>query len=284
MSVGFIGLGSLGQAIAGRLLSEGVDLIVWNRSKRKEKGIGAAQAESPAEVITKADTVFLCLSDSNAVRAVLQSPGGLLSANCSGKIVIDTTTNHFSEVMQFHRQLSERGASYLESPVLGSVIPASQGNLTILVSGDKKSYDTALPLLSVISKRIFYLEKPSLATKMKLVNNFVLGSFMATIAEALVLGEEFGVNKETILEMFSVGPGNSAILSNKKDKLLSEDFSPHFSMAMMVKDLNYLEDMARSINRPLFNAMVARELFAKSIPAKIEELDFSAIYKIIKEM
>ena len=284
MSVGFIGLGNLGKAIANRLVSEGVKLTVWNRSKQNARDFGVPLAESPAAVVSSADITFLCLADSNAVKAVLESPGGILSTDCAGKIIIDTTTNHFNSVLQFHRHLSERGGSYLEAPVLGSIIPASQGNLTVLVSGDIKSYETALPLLNKIAKKIFFLEKPSLATKLKLVNNFVLGSFMATIAEALALGEEIGASKQVILDIFSSGPANSAILNSKKDKLLAEDFSPHFSMAMMNKDLNYLEEMARSINRPLFNAMVARELFSKSISARLGELDFSAIYKVIKEM
>jgi 3-hydroxyisobutyrate dehydrogenase len=284
MSVGFIGLGNLGRAIANRLISQGVALTVWNRGKQKAKDFGAPSAESPAAVVAGADITFLCLADSAAVKAVLESPGGILDTDCAGKIIIDTTTNHFESVLQFHRMLSERGGAYLESPVLGSIIPASTGNLTILVSGDIKSFESSRPLLNLIGSKIFFLEKPSLATKLKLVNNFVLGSFMATIAEALVLGEEMGASKEKILEIFSVGPASSAILNGKREKLLTEDFTPHFSMAMMNKDLKYVEDMARSINRPLFNAMVARELFAKSIPAKVEELDFSAVYKIIKGM
>jgi 3-hydroxyisobutyrate dehydrogenase len=282
MTVGFIGLGNLGRAMAGRLIAQGENLVVWNRSKQKSRDFKAVTAESPASLISKAEMVFLCLSDSNAVKAVLESPNGILSCDCAGKIIIDTTTNHFDSVLHFHRQLTENGASYLESPVLGSIIPASHGNLTILVSGDIKSYNQALPLLQKIGNKIFFLERPSLATKMKLVNNFVLGSFMATIAEALALGEALGARKEMVLDILASGAGNSTILNNKREKLLAEDFSPHFSMAMIHKDLQYLEDMAASIHRPLFNAIVARELFAQSIPAQMEELDFSAVYKIIK--
>jgi 3-hydroxyisobutyrate dehydrogenase len=284
MPVGFIGLGNLGKAIAGRLVAEGIELVVWNRSRQKARDFPAPDLDSPAAVVSATDITFLCLADSNAVKAVLESPGGILEADCAGKIIIDTTTNHFDTVMLFHRELSGRGGSYLEAPVMGSIVPASQGKLSMLISGDIKSYESALPLLNLIAGKIFFLEKPSLATKLKLVNNFVLGSFMATIGEALALGEELGAGREKLLDILAAGPGNSAILNGKREKLLKEDFSPHFSMAMMVKDLNYLEDMARSINRPLFNAMVARELFAKAIPAQLEALDFSAVYKIIKGM
>lgn len=284
MSIGFIGLGNLGRAIANRLIAENEELVVWNRSKQKINGIKARVAESPQELINEVQIAFLCLADSHAVKAVLEGEKGILKADLSGKILLDTTTNHFDSVYSFYRQIHERGGSYLETPVLGSVMPASSGNLTVLVSGDKKSFDTVKPLLEKIGKKIFYLEKPSLATKMKLVNNFVLGSFMSTVAEALVLGEDIVGNKEIVLDILGSGAGNSAILSGKREKLLSGDFSPHFSMAMIHKDLQYLEDLAKSQKRPLFNAMVARELFAKSIPAGMENLDFSAVYTILKEL
>jgi len=284
MSVGLIGLGNLGLAIARRLMSEGVDLVVWNRTRSKSRNSNAPVASSPADLISRVDILLLNLADSNAVEAVLESENGLLSGDCRGKIIVDTTTNHFDRVAQFYRQFDEKGASYLECPVSGSIIPASKGELTILVSGDRRSFDATSPLLRKIGKRIFYLERPGLATKMKLVTNLVLGSFMVTLAEAIVLGENAGIEKGQILEILSSSAGNSALLNNKKEKLLKEDFSPHFSSAMMHKDLNYVEDLAKSLRQPLFTGLVSRELFSKAMPMKIGDLDFSAVYKILKEM
>ena len=284
MSVGLIGLGNLGLAIARRLMSEGVDLVVWNRTRSKSRNSNAPVASSPADLISRVDILLLNLADSNAVEAVLESENGLLSGDCRGKIIIDTTTNHFDRVAKFYRQFDEKGASYLECPVSGSIIPASKGELTILVSGDRRSFDATSPLLRKIGKRIFYLERPGLATKMKLVTNLVLGSFMVTLAEAIVLGENAGIEKGQILEILSSSAGNSALLNNKKEKLLKEDFSPHFSSAMMHKDLNYVEDLAKSLRQPLFTGLVSRELFSKAMPMKIGDLDFSAVYKILKEM
>ncbi len=282
MPVGFIGLGNLGKTMAGRLLSENTDLVVWNRSKSRAEGMNAPTAKNPAELITMSEIVILSLSDSNAVQAVLESEGGLLQGDCKGKIVIDTTTNHFETVVTFHRQIFEHGGTYLEAPVLGSVIPAVQGNLTVLVSGDRKSFDTAYPLLEKIGRRIFFLEKPGLATRMKLVNNLVLGAFMTTLAEALVIAEEAGMNRELVLDILESGAGNSTILTGKRQKLLEEDYTPHFSMAMIYKDLGYLEDLAKSLGKTPFTAIVSRELFGKAIPLQMENLDFSGVYKILK--
>jgi 3-hydroxyisobutyrate dehydrogenase len=222
------------------------------------------------------------LFDSAAVEAVLAGKDGLLKSDCTGKIIIDTTTNHFELATYFHELLKKHGGSYLESPVLGSVVPASQGALTVLVSGDKNAFDKALPWIEKIGKNIFFLEKPALATKMKLINNLALGSFMATIAEALAFGESAGIDKSRVLDILGAGAGNSMVLNAKKEKLLNEDFSAHFSSALIYKDLHYLQDLARSLKRPLFTGSTAKELFGMTFSKGMDTLDFSVIYKIMK--
>jgi len=282
MKAGFIGLGHLGMAIAKRLVSEGVELMVWNRTREKASDLGAPIADSPAALLTQVEILFVNLFDSAAVEAVLAGKEGILKADCTGKILIDTTTNHFELVAYFHELLRKHGGSYLESPVLGSVVPASQGALTVLVSGDKNAFDKALPFFEKIGKSIFFLEKPALATKMKLINNLALGSFMATIAEALAFGESAGIDKVRVLDILGAGAGNSTVLNAKREKLLQEDFSTHFSSSLIYKDLHYLQDLARSLKRPLFTGSAAKELFGMTFSKGIDTLDFSAIYKIMK--
>ena len=283
MKIGFIGLGHLGKSMAKRLLSEGVELIVWNRTREKALDLGAEIAESPADLLTRTETIFLNLFDSTAVESVIAGKEGFLRCDCRGKTIVDTTTNHFELVAYFHQVLKDRGAFYLESPVLGSVIPALQGALTVLVSGDKDAFDRTLPYIQKIGKTVFYLEKPTLATKMKLINNLALGSFMATIAEAAAIGEDAGIGKARVLEILASGAGNSAVLNAKREKLLREDFSTHFSSALMYKDLHYLQDLARTLKRPLFTGSVIKELFGMTFAKKLDGLDLSAIYSVIRE-
>jgi 3-hydroxyisobutyrate dehydrogenase len=282
MKTGFIGLGHLGTAMAKRLLSEGVDLLVWNRTGGKASALGVPLADSPAGLISEVEVLFMNLFDSSAVDAVLKGEGGLLRGDCRGKIVIDTTTNHFDSVSGFHEVLKKQGASYLEAPVLGSVGPALQGALTVLVSGERQTYERALPFLEKIGKAIFFLGEPSFATKMKLINNLALGSFMATIAEALVLGECAGIDKAMVIDILSSGAGNSTVLTAKKNGLLNEDFTTQFSSALIYKDLHYLQDLARSLRRPLFTGSIAKELFGLTFSKGLEQLDFSGIYRVLK--
>jgi 3-hydroxyisobutyrate dehydrogenase len=184
----------------------------------------------------------------------------------TAKIVIDTTTNHFEPVARFHALVKEAGGAYLEAPVMGSVMPASQGALSVLVSGEKAVFEEALPYLDQIGSQIFFLEQIGLATRMKLINNLVLGVFTAALAEALALGEVAGLDKVRVLEILAAGAGNSRILAAKQQKFLDEDFSPHFSAAMIYKDLHYLQDLARALGRPLFTGSVVKELYAMAFP------------------
>ena len=282
MHLGFIGLGHLGKAIAGRLLDCGHALTVWNRTASKAEGIQAEVASSPMAVTNKAEIIFLCMFDSKAVHSVLSRENGLLSGDIYGKNIVDLSTNHFREVKVFYELCEKAGGLYLESPVLGSVVPASQGALTVLISGDKTGYEKVKPVLENIGKHLFYLEEPALATKMKLINNLTLGSFMATIAEALSIGENIGIEKEEILEILSVGGGNSLVLNAKKNKLLEEDFSTHFSSALIYKDLHCLQDLAYEQKKTLFTGAVIKELYARTFEEGIDQEDFSAIYKLFK--
>lgn len=284
MKAGFIGLGTLGKTIAKRLISQNVELVVWNRTKAKAADLGVPVAGSPKAMLEAVDVVFLNLFDSEAVKSVTFGEGGLLESDFEGKTVIDTTTNHFAEVLAFHETIAGKGGFYLEAPVLGSVVPASEGNLTVLVSGNKDAFERQRPLIGLIGKNVFYLQAPSVATKMKLINNLLLGAFMAAISEATVFGEAVGVDKEQVLDIFAAGAGNSGVLNAKRKKILTEDFSAHFSSALIYKDLHYLEDLARVLRRPLFTGSAAKELYAMTFRDDKELLDFSALYDVLKKL
>lgn len=282
MKVGFIGLGQLGKAMARRLISQGAELVVWNRTSAKAADLQVPVAASPRQLISEVDIVFLSLFDSKAVESVLNGSDGLLAGDCTGKIIIDTTTNHFEPVVRFHELVKEHGASYLEAPVLGSVVPASKGELVVLVSGDKAILEKVRSVMEWLGKRIFFLEQPGRAIKMKLINNLALGSFMATLAEALVLGEACGMAKNTVLDILSAGAGNSGVLNAKREKLLAEDFAPHFSAALIHKDLGYLLELAKSLDQQVYTAPTIREMFTLAFAQHLQEQDFSVVYKALR--
>lgn len=282
MAIGFIGLGNLGTAIAKRLTDMGEDLTVYNRTKSKIENLGYKIKNSPKELIEKCDIVFICLFESSAVENIFEMENGILSADLQGKTIIDLTTNHYEKVLSFHTKIDEKGGEYLESPIFGSVAPALQGLVTIVTSGKKETFDSCKPLLEKIGKEIFYLKEPGKASKMKLINNLCLGSFMATIAECTALGEACDIEKSSLLEILGVGGGQSLVLKAKTQKLLEEDFSAHFSNNAIYKDLHTLQDLAYSLNQPLYTASVPKELFGQMKKDGRGEEDFCSIYQLFK--
>ena len=280
--IGFIGLGALGRTVAARLAGAGHPLLLWNRTPGKAEGLGET-ASCPAEVVTRARTVFLCLRDSEAVWAVTSGPSGIFAGETQGRTLIDLSTNHVELACVLHGLANKGRADYLEAPVLGSVVPASRGKLTVLVSGEEQPFAAARPLLEVIGSRIFFLGAPGLATKMKLANNLVLATVLAGLADAAAIAEAAGVPREQALEILGAGAGAGAVFNAKRDKVLREDFSPHFAAALLYKDLHYLQDLARTLRRPLFTAAAVKELFALAFPRGLEEQDVSVIFPILRE-
>jgi 3-hydroxyisobutyrate dehydrogenase len=265
MKVGFAGLGNLGAAMARRLAERGVDLTVWNRTRSRAEAMALPVAESPADLMARVDVVFVNVFDSPAAEAV------------------DTTTNRVEAVVRFHRLASSAGARYLECPVLGSVIPASRGELTILAAGDETVLSDVRPFLDHLARSVVFLGAPGAATVMKLVNNLVLGAVMGAIAEGTVLGERAGLPRERVIEVLAAGAGNSYVMTAKKDKLLREDYAAHFSVDCLHKDLGYALELGTSARSPLFLGSILREMYALAVRRGLGGDDFSAVTRALEE-
>lgn len=283
MNLGFIGLGNLGKALAQRLVDCGHNLTVWNRTPERASDLAATLVTSPAEVAAVTDIIFLCLFDSQAVYNVLHGETGLLSAELAGKIIIDTTTNHFNAAGAFHMQCHDAGGTYLEAPVQGSVLPAKQGALTLLISGDADAYQRVKPVLEGLGPNLFYLKEPALATKMKLINNGVLASFMTALGEAVSLGEDIGLSRTEVIDILAVGGGNSMVLNAKRQKLLEQDYTPHFASATLCKDLHCLQDLAYQLRKPLFTLAQTKELYTQTLAKGLAEEDFSGVIRLFEK-
>jgi len=276
MTTAFIGLGNLGRAIVCRLLDQGVPLMLWNRTPARAEGLDAVLADTAVEAAFAADDVVaMCLTDSDAVAAVLERPGFLKA--CAGKVILDLTTNHPERVIAFHRRVADAGASYVECPVAGSVIPALTGNLVVLCSGAEDDVARVRPLLAHLGPSLHVLPEPGQATRMKLVNNLALGSIMATLAEAVELGEAAGLPRDRVVDILGSAGGESLVMRAKAQKLKDRDWSPHFSVAMIRKDLRYLHELAESLGRVARTGEAGADIYDQAVAAGHGDDDFSAI-------
>jgi 3-hydroxyisobutyrate dehydrogenase len=283
MKIGFIGLGNLGKEIAKRILQAGFELLVWNRTPDKAKDLNCEIASSPQEIAERCESIFLIVFDSPASREVIFGEKGLSSANLTGKTIIDMTTNNPFYVNETAQKLKEKGAYYLDAPVLGSVIPARKGELTLLVAGDKGKFSAHYEIFQSFAKNIYHFEEPGQASRLKLINNLILGTFMSAIAEAIALGEKLGFKKELLIEILGNGAGKSMLLEVKKNKLLEEDFSTHFSIDLMYKDLHYLQALLKESQEVSFVTATIKELYGLARKKGLGSLDFSVIYKVFRD-
>ncbi|MCS7277664.1 MAG: NAD(P)-dependent oxidoreductase [Aquificaceae bacterium] len=282
MRVGFIGLGSLGKAISGRLLSQGVDLIVWNRSKEKALELGVPVADSPAELIREVDRVFVIVFDSQASEEVIFGKDGLVEGGIEGKTIIDMTTNHYAYASQAYEEIKKLGGYYLDAPVLGSVVPAQKGELTILVGGEREKFEENKPLFEKFCKNIFYVGKAGDATKLKLINNIVLGGFMQVLSEAIAIGELAGFGRDLLIQVLESGAGKSYLLDVKKKKLLDRDYSVHFSVDLIHKDLHYAEDMIKDLGAFSFSLQNVKNAYGLARYVGLGGKDFSVLTELYR--
>jgi len=286
VKVGFIGLGNLGRAVAKRLVDQGVDLVVWNRTIKKAeefaKATGSEVVKSPRDLLDRVDKVFVIVFDSQASEEVIFGKEGLAEGNIKGKTIIDMTTNHFRYAEVACRELERRGAYYLDAPLLGSVIPAQRGELTVVVGGDREKFEEVRPVFEKFCKNIFYVGEAGRASKVKLINNIVLGGFMDLIAEAVAIAERAGIKKEEILEILNAGAGRSYILDVKKKKILEGDFSPHFSVNLIYKDLHYAQDLIKDLGLFSFTASAVKETYGLARKMGLGDLDFSAVLEVFR--
>ena len=281
MKVGLIGFGNLGSSIAKRLSSCGVEVIVYNRTKSKVKDFKTV--DYPYQLLEETEIIIINVFDSLASKEVMFGEHGLVKGDIKSKIVVDTTTNHYNYVKEAYENLKNLGAYYLDAPVLGSVIPALKGELVMLIGGDEGAFKKAEDVLKLFTKERIYLGAVPNGTYGKLLNNIVLGMFMDAISQSVGIGESIGFSKETVLKILELGAGNSYILNVKKEKLLKEDFSPHFSVKAIYKDLHYAQDLLKDFKLFSFSMASVKEMYGLAVKNGLEDLDFSAILKLYKK-
>ena len=220
--------------------------------------------------------------DSSASEEVIFGKDGLIHGAEEGKTIIDLTTNHFAYAELAFEKLKEMGIHYLDAPVLGSVIPAMKGQLTVVVGAEKETFEENRDLFEKFCSNIFYVGPAGMGAKVKLINNIVLGGIMDVLAEAIAIAEKAGIGKERMIEILDKGAGKSYILDVKKKKILEEDFDPHFSVDLIYKDLHYAQDLLKELGLFSFTTSAVKETYGLARKMGFGDLDFSAVYRLFK--
>ena len=280
MRVAMLGLGAMGAAIARRLETTGAELRAYNRTPQRGQELverGAVLAVTPAEAGDGADIAISMLADGPAVEAVLCGPDGLLGADAPPPIVIDMSTIDVQASARVAEAARVRGVAFLRAPVSGNPGVVAAGNLTILVSGDPDAFARARPVPEAVGPTLLYLGDAEQARVMKLALNVMVGGTTQLLAEALVLGESYGLGREQMLDVIGASVVGSPFVKYKAGPLAGDDYTTTFSASLMHKDLRLVVECSNSAGVPVPVTALVQQLLQACIGSGMGDLDFSVL-------
>lgn len=277
MQVGWIGLGKMGEPMALNIHRAGHDLTVWNRSAQKCESLrsaGTRVARDIQDLASSVDVVFVIVADDAAVRQVVLGEGGALSHMREGSTLVEMSTISVALSAEVASAAEERGVRYLRAPVSGSVILAAAGQLIILASGPRNSFDALVPVLETMTAQQVYAGDGEQARILKLSINMMVGITAAMMGEAMALCLKYGVDRTTMLDVMGASVIASPLVGYKLDALKARDYSPKFDVGQITKDFDLALNASRSSDTPVPLTALVREGWSAMIAAGDGEEDF----------
>jgi 3-hydroxyisobutyrate dehydrogenase-like beta-hydroxyacid dehydrogenase len=287
MKIGFTGLGIMGSAMAANLLKAGFPVTVWNRSAGKcaaLTALGATMAASPRAAAEESDIVIAMMATPDAVAAVRDGADGIVAGLAPRKGYVDMSTVDAATSHESARLAHQKGALFLEAPVAGSRKPAEDATLTIMTAGDRQLYDTALPALERMGKKILFLGETGKAAHMKLANNLVMCGALTALSEGIALAAGSGIDPEQLLEVLDSGAVANPMFRLKGPQIAANrEFPTAFPLKHMQKDLRLALRLAEEVGQPLFATATINELYKAALAGGFGDEDFAAVSRVIKK-
>lgn len=267
--IGWIGTGVMGHSMAGHLLDAGHALVVFNRSPEKSKPLvdrGATLATTPRQVASQCDIVFTMVGYPSDVRQVILGGGGpdatgVIAGLRPGAIVVDMTTSQPSLAIEIDAAIRAAGGQSLDAPVSGGDIGAKAGTLSIMVGGDRATFDRVLPLFESMGKTIVYQGAAGAGQHTKMVNQTLVAASMIGVCEALLYAQHAGLDITTVLRSVTSGAANSWALTNLAPRIVAEDFAPGFYVEHFIKDMRIALDEAARMKIALPGLALVNQLY-----------------------
>ncbi|MEE2720664.1 MAG: NAD(P)-dependent oxidoreductase [Pseudomonadota bacterium] len=277
--IGWIGTGRMGFAMAQRLLKNGADVAVWNRTKSKAEPLtddGATVVESPADLADR-DIVFTMVGGPADFVQVTLEDGGVLSQNKKPKMLIDSTSVDEAASSTVRAAAEDMGVPMLAAPVSGNAKVVKAGKLTFAVSGPEDAYNEARPYLDAIGRGSSYVGEGELSRFIKICHNVMLGVVIQNLVEITVLAEKAGVPRHAFLDFLNNSVMGSMFTTYKSPALVNLDYSVTFTPKLLLKDLDLGLAAARANGVPMPVTTAAREVVQTLIGNGYTEEDFAAL-------
>ncbi len=284
--LGFIGLGIMGKPMAGHLLAAGHALTVHTRTRSKAQELldrGATWANRPADVAQRADIVFICVTDTPDVEAVIAGPGGIVEAARPGLIVVDHSTISPSATRALSATLQQHGATLLDAPVSGGDVGAQNATLSIMVGGDEAAFARVEPLLHHMGKTITHCGPSGAGQLTKLTNQILVTINNLAACEALNFALRNGLDAQKTITALGAGAAGSWQWNNLGPRMAAGDFAPGFMIDLQLKDLRLVLQAAEESGlKPLATKLVF-DLFTQAQQHGWGREGTQALYKVVQE-
>jgi len=285
MPVALIGTGTMGGGMAANLLKAGFPLAVYNRTRAKAEPFaaqGARVADTPATAVKGARLVLSMLPDDDASREAWTGRDGALAAAEPGAILVECSTVSIAWVEELASFAQVRGLELLDAPVTGSRVQAEGGQLTFLAGGSEDALAAVRAPLEAMGKEIIHLGAVTSGAKMKLLNNFLCGVQVASLAEGMAWLERSGLDRDKALQVLKSGAPGSPLIATISARMTSEDYTVNFLLRLLSKDLAYAHAAAEHSGVELSTAANAQRLFDRAAAAGYGEKDMSAVVEVLR--
>jgi 2-hydroxy-3-oxopropionate reductase len=282
MRVAFLGLGIMGHSMATNLVKAGHEVTVWNRTPGKLVE-GAGMAPTPAAAAQGAEVVWLCVSDTAAVEKVLFGPEGVEQSLAEGSIIADSSTISPSATVQFAERARARCASYVDAPMTGSKIGATNATLIFMVGGEEASIDRLGPLFAAMGKKVFRMGETGKGQATKLAMNLQIALIFEGFAEALTLATKLGVDPQQLLALIDSTMVRSGVVEYKGPFVLRRDFTPNFPLRLMHKDIRLALGAAKEARVKLPALETVEEIYEMATEDGHQDLDYAATLTLLEK-
>ena len=281
MKVAFLGLGIMGGAMAANLVKAGHEVTAWNRTP-KAPPEGARGADSPRAAAAGAEVVWLCVSDTEAVREVLFGAQGVEGSLREGMTVADSSTISPAASREFASRVQQKGAHFVDAPITGSKVAAASGQLIFMTGGEEKIVEQLQPLFQAMGKQVTPMGRNGMGLSSKLALNLMIALTYEGFAEGLTLAKKMGVDPELLVPLIQSTMVRSGVVDYKAPFVLARDFTPNFPLRLMQKDIKLMLEAAQDAKVKLPALETVGEIYQQAQADK--DQDYAATIKVLEKL
>ncbi len=287
MKVGIIGLGMLGNAVALHLLDSGFEVTVYNRTQektRQAKEKGAKVVTSPKEIAENSELIITIVKDANAVKEISFEKDGIIEGSHEKLIVADMSTIDPSESKNISKKFQEYNIHKLDIPVMGGPNVAITGDLVMMASGNKESFDHCKNIFEKIANKVFFLGESGVAHSVKLAMNLQITMLALSLSEGITLVKKANVDPKIFLEILNSTYFKTGMSEKKAFKMINGKYDITFTLANLKKDISTITSAAESLGIELPMIKKAEEVYENAVKEGFGEMDYTGIMEYIKKI